>query len=383
VTRPGRFATLPLYLGGFIGPFGGAVLAVLVPELRTAFDATTSEIALAVPAYLVPFALLQLVSGTLGERAGRRRTVQAAYLGYAIASVITAVAPSTGVFLAGRAGQGIANAFTTPLVMAALADVVPRERLGRSIGTFAGVQAAGISFAPLLGGLAAEVSWRLAFLTPAVVALGLMLVPPEDPAGIENGHPSLRELANMRMARLMLAACAGYLGFTGLPFLVSLRIDDAFGLASSTRGLILAAYGAAGFLLGNAAGRIVDRTGGHRGAVAGAVIGSAFVLLLGVASTPLALTLVWTAGGAASALLWAGLNTLAVETSETNRAGVVSVYQASKFVGAAAAPIAWLSVYHVSVPLVFACAAAVTLAVIPFAPPDLAPGKLAFARGDL
>jgi len=383
VTRSGRFATLPLHLGGFIGPFGGAVLAVLVPELRNAFDATTGEIALAIPAYLVPFALLQLVSGTLGERAGRRRTVQAAYLGYAVASVIAALAPNTGVFLVGRAAQGVANAFTTPLVMAALADVVPRERLGRSIGTFAGVQAAGISFAPLLGGLAAEISWRLAFLLPALVALGLMLVPPKDPEDVPTAHASLRELANARMARLMAAACAGYLGFTGLPFLVSLRIDDAFGLPSTTRGLILAAYGAAGFLLGNIAGRIVDRTGGHRGAVAGATIGAAFVLLIGMASTPLALAVVWTAGGAASALLWAGLNTLAVETSETNRAGVVSAYQASKFFGAAAAPITWLGVYHASTPLVFACAAAVTLAVIPCAPPDLTPRKLAFARGDV
>ncbi len=234
MTRSGRFATLPLHLGGFIGPFGGAVLAVLVPELRDAFDATTSQIALAVPAYLVPFALLQLVSGTFGERAGRRRTVQVAYFGYALASIATALAPSLGVFLVGRAVQGAANAFTTPLVMAALADVVPRERLGRSIGTFAGVQAAGISFAPLLGGLAAEVSWRLAFFAPAVVALGLMLVPPKDPEGVATGHASLRELANARMARLMLAACAGYLGFTGLPFLVSLRIDDAFGLEAST-----------------------------------------------------------------------------------------------------------------------------------------------------
>ena len=107
------------------------------------------------------------------------------------------------------------------------------------------------------------------------------------------------------------------------------------------------------------------------------------MLLLGIASTPLTLAIVWMAGGAASALLWAGLNTLAVETSETNRAGVVSAYQASKFVGAAAAPLTWLGIYHASTPLVFACAAAVTLAVIPFAPPDRPAGKLAFARGDV
>jgi MFS family permease len=383
VTGPGRFATLPLHAGGFIGPFGGAVLAVLVPELRDAFGATTSEIALAVPAYLVPFALLLVVSGTVGERMGRRRTVQGAYLAYALASVATGLAPTIGVFLVGRAAQGIANAFTTPLVMAALADVVPRERLGRTIGTFAGVQAAGVSFAPLLGGLAAEVSWRLAFFLPAAVSVALMLMPPKDPVEASGPAPSLRALLNRRMAGLTVAACAGYLGFTGLPFLVSLRIDDAFALASSPRGLILAAYGAAGFALGNAGGRLVERIGARRGAIIGAVVGAGFVALLGVASTPLSLTLVWTAGGAASALLWAGLNTIAVESSETNRAGVVSAYQASKFVGAAAAPVLWLPLYDTSAPLVFVCAAAVTLAVIPFTPRDRNERELAVEPGEV
>jgi hypothetical protein len=42
-----RATTLPLYVGGFLGPFGAGVLAVLIPQLRDAFDATTAEIALA------------------------------------------------------------------------------------------------------------------------------------------------------------------------------------------------------------------------------------------------------------------------------------------------------------------------------------------------
>src|SRR3712207_1187454 len=75
-----RATTFPLYVGGFLGPFGGAVLAVLIPQLRDAFDASTGTIAAAVPAYLVPFALLQLVSGTLGEQLGPRRVVRTGYV---------------------------------------------------------------------------------------------------------------------------------------------------------------------------------------------------------------------------------------------------------------------------------------------------------------
>ncbi len=79
--------TLPFYIGGFLGPFGGGVVAVLLPQLRDAFDATTAGVALSIPAYLVPFAALQLVSGTLGERLGRRRVVRTGYIAYALLSV--------------------------------------------------------------------------------------------------------------------------------------------------------------------------------------------------------------------------------------------------------------------------------------------------------
>ena len=77
--------TLPLYIGGFLGPFGGGIVAVLVPQLRDAFDATTAGVAASIPAYLVPFAVLQLVSGTIGERLGRRRVVRTGYIVYAVA----------------------------------------------------------------------------------------------------------------------------------------------------------------------------------------------------------------------------------------------------------------------------------------------------------
>ena len=74
-----------------MGPFGGGLLAVLIPQLRDAFHASTGAVAAGIPAYIVPFALLQLVSGTIGERLGRRRVVRTAYVIYAIASVAAAV----------------------------------------------------------------------------------------------------------------------------------------------------------------------------------------------------------------------------------------------------------------------------------------------------
>ena len=158
--------TLPFYIGGFLGPFGGGVVAVLVPQLRDAFDATTAGVAATIPAYLVPFAVFQLVSGTIGERIGRRKVVRTAYIAYALLSLLAAFAPSLETFIVIRALQGTANAFLTPLLLAGLADLVPPGQIGRAVGTFAAVQTAAIALAPLGGGLFGAVDWRLGVPEP-------------------------------------------------------------------------------------------------------------------------------------------------------------------------------------------------------------------------
>ena len=100
-----------------MGPFGATLVLPMFPELRTTFTTSTEVIGWACTAYLLPFAILLLISGTLGERWGRKRTVRCTYLLYAIASLLCALAPSLELFLIGRSLQGIANAFITPLLL--------------------------------------------------------------------------------------------------------------------------------------------------------------------------------------------------------------------------------------------------------------------------
>ena len=146
-----------LYLGAFLGPFGGGLTAAMLPELGAGFGVPTATASVSITAYLLPFAGVMLVSGTLGDRWGRGRTVVAGYALYVVASLACVLAVSWPVFLAGRALQGVANAFTTPVLLAALAAAVEPDRLGRALGWFGSLQAAGQTSAPLFGGLAAEV----------------------------------------------------------------------------------------------------------------------------------------------------------------------------------------------------------------------------------
>ncbi len=351
--------TLPLYIGGFLGPFGGGVVAVLVPQLRDAFDATTAGVAASIPAYLVPFAVLQLVSGTFGERLGRRRVVRTAYLSYAALSAAAALAPNLEVFLVVRALQGSANAFLTPLLLAGLAEVAPPRQIGRVVGTFAAVQTSAVALAPLGGGALGAIDWRLAFLAQTVVAGALALMPPANARARAEGvaPPRLRTVFTRRVGLLSAAAFTAYSGVTGVGFLVAVLAADEFGLSSIARGVLLAGFGIAGIFVGRAAGDAVDRYGRVPVALTGIVICALIVAALGIAPSAGALGALWFATGLGSALLWAGINVLAVEAVPGNRAGGTSVVSAFKFAGNAAAPLMWLPLYHADPRLGFLAAA--------------------------
>ncbi len=358
-----------MYAGGFLGPFGGGVTAAMLPELGDDFGVSAPAASATITAYLVPFAALMLVSGTLGARWGLRRSVLGAYLVSIAGSVLCAVSGTFPLLLAGRGVQGMANSFTTPLLLATIAATTPRERLGRSLGLFASLQAAGQTSAPLLGGLAAEASWRFAFVGVGVAAAALAVI------GLPPSAESRAEPARLRAAwrpdvlRTAVVALVGWGCLGGLTFLVAFRIDDAFGLPASVRGLLLTAFGVVGMLTARLVGRLTERTGARTAALVGAVVGAVPVALIGLVPWLPVLALLWAVTGFLAQFLQVGLNTLALTGTGGNPAGAVSVVQAFRFVGAAASPIALTPVYHASAAAGFLLPAALLVTVTPLALP--------------
>jgi MFS family permease len=357
-----RRITFPLYAGGFLGPFGGAMLVALIPNVAEGLDTSVGYVAAAITAYMVPFALLQLVSGTLAERLGPRRVVRGGYIGFGLAALACALAPDIWTFLGARAAMGSANAFLSPILLAALSEVVAPAVLGRTVGTFAAAQTAGLMLAPILGGLLGEVSWRLAFVLVAAVSAVLAL--PRQTLGAAErqaraaGRASLRSLLNRWIALLASQAMLGYLGFTAIGFVLVLVGAEEFDLGSGARGLLVAGYGVGGILLGRYAGTVVDRAGRPATALAGAAACTAGVLGLVFAPSAWSLALVFFGIGCASTFVWAGLNTIAVESFPQNRAGATSAYSAFKFAGVAIAPLVYVPLFNVDTRLPFVVAAA-------------------------
>lgn len=357
----GRLARAGLYAGGFLGPFGGAVTASILPEIGASFHRSAGAASATLTCYLVPFAAMMLFSGTLAQRWGPQRTVRTAYVGYAIASAICAAAWSFEVLVAARALQGAANAFVTPILLAALAATTPKHKLGRTLGLFASMQAAGQTSAPLVGGLAAEADWRWAFVVTALVstALGILNIPAIEPAP----KPSLRSAFVPSTLRPAAVVFVGWGCLGGLSFLVAFRLDDAFGLGAGERGVLLTGFGIVGFLTARHIGKAIDRFGATATVVTAATIGAGLIAAVGTAPVPAITVLAWALTGTASQGVLVSVNALVLQSENANRGGSVSVVQSLRFMGAAAAPLAFVPLYQAHPLLGFLVPAALLITV--------------------
>ncbi len=353
---------LALYIGGFMGPFGTVVIVPMFPELREEYSASPSAVNLGFSLYLLTFAVLLLFSGTLGERWGRRRTVRATYLLYATASILCAFAPSLEVFLAGRALQGVANAFITPLLLAGLAEIVSEERFGREVGIYSSFQALGAGMGPIVGGIAADTDWRFAFVGTAIVALLLSLVPPDGEP--QTASVALRPLLTRRMVTTGVAFFFAAAGPIGIAVLVGVAARDEFNLSGTTAGVILFFGSMSALVCGPLWGRLLDRFGASRAALFAALGATLATSVLAASVGRWSLGLIWLVAGGIAASPAVVFQALGATIMPSNRGGALSFLLSFRFVGHAVGPLIFVPFLDNSLPLTFLAAASLGLVTL-------------------
>ena len=131
-----RWKTLGvLSLSLFIIGLDNTILNVALPTLQDEFDASPSKLQWMVDSYLLVFAGLLLVFGTLGDRFGRKLALQAGVSIFGLASLGALVADSANEVIAVRAAMGVGAALIMPATLSIIANVFTGEERGKAIAS--------------------------------------------------------------------------------------------------------------------------------------------------------------------------------------------------------------------------------------------------------
>ena len=180
-----RWAILAvLCLTVFLVVVDNTIVNVALVTFSRELGATTSQLQWIVDAYSLVFAGLLLAAGSLGDRRGRKGTMQVGLVLFATTSVLAAFSTTATQLIAARAAMGIGAALIFPATLAILTSVFtePTER-AKAIGAWSGVTGLAVALGPLAGGFLLEhFWWGSIFLVNIPIALlalvaGRLLIP--------------------------------------------------------------------------------------------------------------------------------------------------------------------------------------------------------------
>ena len=166
-----------------------------LPQLADGLHINSSDIGWTITSYSLIFGSLLLLGGRAADLIGRRRMFLTGLAIFTAASVASALAASSTVLFAARAGQGLGAAMLSPAALSIImATFTEGHERARALGAWGAVGGAGAAVGVLLGGaLTSLIGWQAIFLINVPVGLALavaaMRIVPADA-----GRPQWRGL---------------------------------------------------------------------------------------------------------------------------------------------------------------------------------------------
>ncbi|MEW1751521.1 MFS transporter [Streptomyces angustmyceticus] len=169
---------LVLALGFVMASLDTGIMNVAAGDLRARLGLTMSGLTWVVDGYVLAFAALLLLAGSLAKRFGARRIYLIGLAVFTGASLLGAVAPNGAVLVAARFTQGVGAALFMPSSLSLLMHAFPEPaRRAKILGLWSAIVSTSVGLAPTLGGLlVGTFGWRSIFLVNLPIGVaGLVL----------------------------------------------------------------------------------------------------------------------------------------------------------------------------------------------------------------
>lgn len=290
--RSAKFTLALMMVIGALGPMGGNLILPMVSVLKNEFYTDVSMIMLSVTLFMVPFALVQFISGGLSDVYGRRPLIVAGLTIYGLGFILASMTNSIWWFIAARMMQGAGNALAAPVLIAVIGDLTGVENRGRWMGFYSSALRTGIAIAPFIGGVMAY-QWRTLFLAMGVLNFTVAACSWVCLGRLKGGTRARGELLTdlksvIRNRGILALSAAGFVTFFSYVALMSITSDalTSFPYFSdpSSVGVILSVSGAVGIVSASIAGFLTDKFGRKIVPAMGAVTAALSLVVLAAAT---------------------------------------------------------------------------------------------------
>ena len=170
----------------------GTIVNTIFPSVIRDLHLTSTEVQWVQESYVLVFASLLLVWGTIGDRIGRRRLLIIGILIFIAASVWAGFSTDAGTMILARIVQGIGGAMVLPTTLSLVNATFQGKERGIAFAIWGSTIGGMVAVGPVLGGwLATDFSWRWAFNINVplgiLIVIGLLIFETESKSTLNQG----------------------------------------------------------------------------------------------------------------------------------------------------------------------------------------------------
>ena len=159
-------------LSQFASAFMHAIVGVPLPTMARELGASGLELSLLDTVFLGAAAALLMPIGRFADVTDKNSLFKWGLAGLAIATFAIGLQPTMGLIIACRFLQAVAASFVIATSMAIVADIAPRDQIGRMVGLAIGATYIGLASGPYFAGLVTtHLGWRWVFFLAAIPPL--------------------------------------------------------------------------------------------------------------------------------------------------------------------------------------------------------------------
>lgn len=343
----------------FIMVLGNSMLIPVLPTMKAVMNLSQFQTGLIITAFSIPAGAVIGLAGFLADRYGRKLVMVPSLILYGLGGLLAGLAALLlkspyWVVLAGRVLQGIGAAGTAPIAMALAGDVFKSEERSKALGLLEASNGFGKVVSPILGSLAALLSWHAPFFVfvalavPSAAAVWLLVKEPKAKGKKPGVRKYFRTLAQIFAAKgrsLIPSFFAGMVAlFTlfGVLFYLSDTLEKQYRIDGLVKGFIIAVpvllMSITSYLVGIYLQK--QKPAVHKAfVVAGLMLTSATLAVFAFWRHPWVLYGVVSIIGVGTGFVLPSLNTLITSSCDLEQRGMVtSGYGAVRFIGVALGP---------------------------------------------